>query len=302
MRLLRHSGQGPRAARWVAHRLVDWGALPLLPGALLLLSGCAGVVSHNSTTSPPPSTYTLSGSITPASAGSGATVRLSGATTASTTADSSGNFSFTGLANGTYVVTPSRSGFSFNPTQQSVTVNGANAAGVSFTGTQQTSTTYTLSGSITPASAGSGATVSLSGPSTASTTADTSGNFSFSSLANGTYVVTPSRSGYTFSPAQQSVTVNGANVTGVSFTATQQTAHSVGLSWNASTSSVSGYNVYRGTTNGGPYTKMNSSLITGLTFTDTAVSSGSTYYYVTTAVDSSGEESTYSNQATAKIP
>jgi len=162
--------------------------------------------------------------------------------------------------------------------------------------------TYAISGSITPASAGSGASLSLSGPSTANTTADSSGNFSFSGLANGTYVLTPSRSGYTFTPANQSVTVNGANATGISFTAAQQAAHSATLSWTASTSTVSGYNIYRGTSSGGPYTKMNSSLVTVLTYVDSNVTGGNTYYYVSTSVDTSGNESAYSNQATAKIP
>ena len=42
--------------------------------------------------------------------------------------------------------------------------------------------------------------------------------------------------------------------------------------------------------------------ITGTTFVDTAVVNGTTYYYVTTAVDSSGTESAYSNVASGIIP
>jgi len=78
--------------------------------------------------------------------------------------------------------------------------------------------------------------------------------------------------------------------------------HSAALSWNASTSTVSGYNVYRSTVSGSSYTKINSSLVAALNYTDSTVQSGTTYYYVTTAVDSSGAESVYSNQATAVIP
>jgi len=78
--------------------------------------------------------------------------------------------------------------------------------------------------------------------------------------------------------------------------------HSVALSWNASTSSVVGYNVYRGTQSGGPYTKLNSSLEPATAYTDASVSSGTTYYYVATAVDSNNVESSYSNQAVAQIP
>jgi hypothetical protein len=78
--------------------------------------------------------------------------------------------------------------------------------------------------------------------------------------------------------------------------------HSVALSWNASTSTVVGYNVYRGTVSGGPYAKINSSLIGTLGYTDSTVQSGTTYYYVTTAVDSNGGESVYSNGVSGTIP
>lgn len=79
-------------------------------------------------------------------------------------------------------------------------------------------------------------------------------------------------------------------------------AHSVDLSWNASTSTVSGYRVYRGTLSGGPYTLLTSSLVPSTSFTDSAVGSGSSYFYVVTAVDASDNESTFSNQASANIP
>jgi Abnormal spindle-like microcephaly-assoc'd, ASPM-SPD-2-Hydin/Transmembrane protein 131-like N-terminal len=78
--------------------------------------------------------------------------------------------------------------------------------------------------------------------------------------------------------------------------------HSVALTWNASTSTVAGYNVYRSTVSGGPYAKINSSLVAALNYTDSTVQSGTTYYYVTTAADSSGNESVFSNQVSATIP
>lgn len=80
-------------------------------------------------------------------------------------------------------------------------------------------------------------------------------------------------------------------------------AHSVSLSWQSSPSQVAGYNVYRGTQPGGPYTsRVNSSLLPGLSFTDANVQSGITYFYVATAVDASQTESVYSNEAAAIIP
>jgi len=73
------------------------------------------------------------------------------------------------------------------------------------------------------------------------------------------------------------------------------TAHSVSLSWTASTSpNVAGYNVYRGTTAAGPYTKVNSTVVAGTTYTDATAQPSQTYYYVLTAVDSSNNESPFS--------
>ncbi|HSK44754.1 MAG TPA: choice-of-anchor D domain-containing protein, partial [Candidatus Binatia bacterium] len=78
--------------------------------------------------------------------------------------------------------------------------------------------------------------------------------------------------------------------------------HSVDVNWVASTSTVAGYNIYRGTLSGGPYSKINTTLITGLTYTDSTVSSGATYYYVVTSVAADGTESSFSNQVQAVIP
>ena len=80
------------------------------------------------------------------------------------------------------------------------------------------------------------------------------------------------------------------------------TAHSVNLNWTASTSAnVAGYNVYRGAASGGPYTKVNSAMVGGSAYTDTSVLPGQTYYYVTTAVDSSGNESVFSFPAVESV-
>jgi fibronectin type 3 domain-containing protein len=75
------------------------------------------------------------------------------------------------------------------------------------------------------------------------------------------------------------------------------------LSWNASTSpSITGYNVYRGNISGGPYSKVNSALDALLSYSDGTVQSGQTYYYVTTALDSAGAESSYSSEVQAVVP
>jgi fibronectin type 3 domain-containing protein len=103
-----------------------------------------------------------------------------------------------------------------------------------------------------------------------------------------------------------SLTSNATNspaTLGLSGSGAQQSTHSVGLTWMDSGSTVSGYNIYRGTSTGGPYvSKLTASPITTTQFTDTGLQSGQTYYYVVTAVDSNGVESVYSNQAVASIP
>ena len=274
-----------------------------LLASVTLLWGCAGVVSGTNSNTPPPSqTFSISGTISPSAGGGGAAVTLSGAASGTATANSSGAYTFTGLSNGTYAVTPSRTGYTFSPTSQNATVNGANVSGVNFTATAQQGQSFSISGAITPTAGGSGATVTLSGAASAVTTATSSGTYTFTGLANGTYAIAPSRIGYTFNPVTRNVTVSGANVSGVNFTAAAVQAHSTTLSWTSSTSAVSGYNVYRSTVSGGSYTKVNSSLVGGVSYTDSTVQNGTTYFYVTTAVDVSGNESNFSNEAQAVIP
>lgn len=84
-----------------------------------------------------------------------------------------------------------------------------------------------------------------------------------------------------------------------------QTQHSIKVAWTYSQGSdqATGFNVYRGTVTGGPYTKQNSSLIpvATLNYMDTTGTGGTTYFYVVTAVDASGSESAFSNQANASF-
>jgi subtilisin family serine protease len=100
---------------------------------------------------PPVGDYSISGSITN-SAGTG----ISGVTvsngTVSATTNSSGAYTLTGLANATYTLTPSLSGYTFSPASRSVTVNSANVTGVNFTGTADNNgggQTYTNANNVT---------------------------------------------------------------------------------------------------------------------------------------------------------
>jgi fibronectin type 3 domain-containing protein len=83
-------------------------------------------------------------------------------------------------------------------------------------------------------------------------------------------------------------------------TVTVAAPHSVTLNWSASSTAGVTYDVYRGTISGGPYSLLSSNL-TSTTYKDANVQSGSTYYYVVTAVDSAGQ-SPYSNMVQAAIP
>ena len=96
----------------------------------------------------------------------------------------------------------------------------------------------------------------------------------------------------TNSPTTESLTGTGIQAS---------TQHSVSLNWNADTSTVQGYYVYRGTQNGGPYARI-SALQSGTSYTDAAVIAATTYYYVVTAVATNSVESGYSNQVVAVVP
>jgi hypothetical protein len=84
---------------------------------------------------------------------------------------------------------------------------------------------------------------------------------------------------------------------------TSASNHTVALTWErSSTSSVTGYFVYRGTKPSGPFSQLNSSPESSPTYSDSTVSSGQVYYYYVTAVDSSNIQSADSNEVSVTIP
>ena len=162
-------------------------------------------------------TYSITGTVAGAVT-DGVTISLSGAASATTTTDASGTYTFTSLSDGAYVVAPSRTGCSFDPASRSVTVNGSNVGDQNFMAS--VTPTHSVSGAVTGL-VSSGVTVTLSGAANSTTTTDASGKFSFDGLSSGSYTVAPSLAGgYVFAPASSYVTVNGADVTGLSFTDT----------------------------------------------------------------------------------
>jgi len=162
---------------------------------------------------------------------------------------------------------------------QNVTITDTGNANVTISQITLNGSAYSMTGGSAPVTLSPSQNLMLANQFNPTAAGSSSGSISMVSNASG-------------SPA--TVSLSGTGVAPVQ--------HSVALTWSASTSTVSGYNIYRGTVSGGPYTKINSSLVALLTYSDSTVQSGTTYYYVTTAVDSSGDESVYSNGASAPIP
>ena len=161
-----------------------------------------------------------------------------------------------------------------------LTITNTGNSNVQISGITISGAGYTLSGASTPVTLTPSQTMTFSMIFTPTVAGTVGGSITVTSNANG-------------SPS--TITLSGTGVTTV--------PHTVSLSWTASTTSgVVGYNVYRSTANGTGYTRINSSLVFPLDYTDNTVANGTTYYYVTTALDGSGNESPFSNQATAVIP
>jgi hypothetical protein len=188
-----------------------------------------------------------------------------------------------GSAAGTLAVSPPSLSFGDVTVGSNKALQGTlSASGTSVqvsSGTVSTSE-FTISGITFPLTIASGASVPFT--------------ITFAPQASGIASATASfASDAANSPVAQALTGNGV--------AAPQ--HSVGLQWTPSGSQdVVGYNVYRGSTSGGPYAKLNTGLDPTTAYDDISVSGGKTYYYVTTADDSTGLESTNSQQEKATIP
>jgi Domain of unknown function (DUF4082)/Abnormal spindle-like microcephaly-assoc'd, ASPM-SPD-2-Hydin len=161
--------------------------------------------------------------------------------------------------------------------KQSVTLTNTGNSSVTVSNLAPTGSYFSISGLTMPVSLASGQTATFSVAFAPTTTGSFTGSVSVASTASNSPLPIP---------------LSGAGVA----------AHKATLSWTPSTSTVSGYNVYRGTQKGGPYTKETSSLVPGATYTDLSVQAGLAYYYVVTSVQSNGVESVYSSEVSATIP
>jgi RHS repeat-associated protein len=131
--------------------------------------------------------------------------------------DSNGNYTVSQLWPGeSYSVTPSKTGYTFNPPSRTYSALQESVDDANFTGAVAT---YTISGRVTtPLGAGmSQVTVTLSGSAGGSVTTDANGNYSFTNLSLGNYTVTPSKAGYNFTPSNRTYPNLSANVTNADF-------------------------------------------------------------------------------------
>jgi ASPM-SPD-2-Hydin domain-containing protein/HYDIN/CFA65/VesB family protein len=187
----------------------------------------------------------------------------------------------TGTSAGQLAVSPTSLSFGNVAVGSSSALGGsliASGSSVTITSASLNNSEFVLSGISLPATLTAGQSASFTVTFTPQASGATSASLTFiSNAAN--------------SPTMQSMTGTG----------TATTQHTVDLTWDASSGAV-GYNVYRGTVSGGPYSMINSTLDTTTAYTDSTVASGQTYYYVVTAINSESQESGYSNQAQAVIP
>jgi Cep192 domain 4/HYDIN/CFA65/VesB-like, Ig-like domain len=245
--------------------------------------------------------FSLSGINPPVTLSPNQSFTLSVTFAPSSTGTSNGTLSITSnAANSSLSIPLTGSGTTVTAGQLAVSPGSINFGNVTVGSSQkQTATLSASNGSVTVTSAGitTGTPFSVSGisfPITLASGQTASFGITFAPQASGS----TSASLAFFSNAS-----NGSVSESLAGAGVPTVQHSVTLTWNPSSSSnVVGYNIYRSGQSGGPYAKINPALDPSTTDVDNSVQSGSTYYYVVTAVDSSGKESLFSNQTTAVIP
>lgn len=137
------------------------------------------------------------------------TVTLGGGCSQTATTDDNGNYSFKNLGRGSYSVSATKDGVSFSPVSKAVTLP---TTGALFSPNQKVNfKTYSIFGFVANASGKRIAGVAVKLSTGATKTTDANGNFSFDDLKSGTYTVTPTQSGFSFVPANKSVTVPTAD-------------------------------------------------------------------------------------------
>ena len=175
-------------------------------------------------------TYTLTGVVTGPWV-EGVKITLSGAGTGTTTTNSMGVYSFTGLLAGDYTVTPSLAGYTYSPSAPAVMVNANTMQ--SFTATSAIAS-YSISGTVTETTAKTGtiylrvydANCTDCGTKAGTTIATAGGAYTIRGLQTGTYTVnaemdtlgTGTKNAVNPVGSSTAITIGTANVTDVSIT------------------------------------------------------------------------------------
>jgi hypothetical protein len=165
---------------------------------------------------------TISGTITadnPAGALSGASVKLKqgGTTKNSATSAANGTYSFSGVADGTYSIEVSKSGY-HDGAIHSVVVSGADLPNQNIELINLLTPTYSVSGTITGDDAlggleGAVVVIKQGSMEIRDTTTAANGTYTLNYIPDGTYTIEVSKAGYR-SETIPDVIVSGANVTG----------------------------------------------------------------------------------------
>jgi len=158
--------------------------------------------------------YTITGRVANSSGTglSGISVAISGGPTVTT--NGAGYYTFTNVVNGSYTITPSFAGTVFAPANRNITVSGADQSNLNFVG----STGFTVTGRIATSGGMAivGVSVQLDGG--ASVLTNGAGYFTINNVADGAHTLTPTKGGYTFTPAVKNITVSGGNLTNQNIT------------------------------------------------------------------------------------
>lgn len=102
----------------------------------IAVAACGGGSDYGSSSGNPAVGYSISGTISGGvTNNSGVMVNLTGAATKNMTTAAGGSYTFTGLANGSYTVTPNLAGYGFTPSSITVTVYNNNPSNINFTET-----------------------------------------------------------------------------------------------------------------------------------------------------------------------
>ena len=129
--------------------------------------------------------------------------------------DAQGNYSIVNVPDATYYVTPEMDDYNFTPLINSITVAGADVTVNDISGFVEGS--YTVSGKVVDSSGNGISQVMVylftGGLPAGVVITDGNGNYTIEDVPNQHYTVKVTGIGYTFTPAEINITVNGADVT-----------------------------------------------------------------------------------------